>query len=371
MSKQAWIWFVGGIIIIGGIFLFTQDDQPLVSEPIKIGVIESLSGFAAYYGEENKKGVEVALSEIAEKYPDLKFDVYHEDSLYTAKGGVDAYNNLKSRYGLDAVMTHASPVALAIQPLAKTDGILQMAVSASAKNFSSANDLSFRVSPITDIEVKVLSDFIKNKGYKKVSVLYFNNDIGVSIADSLARELEGSFSAVVTQDAFPLDATDYRTYLAKIKQASPDSVYAVGTAAHLSNILKQAKELDIEAQFLGFRASEDPVLLKNAGDLAEGFIYTYAFDANDSVTETRRFVDAYNSTYHSLPDGYAAEGYEGMMLVASAFDKCGKNYECIGYYLRNLKNYKSVFGDLSFDENGDVSYKFFLKTVRNGEFVKL
>jgi branched-chain amino acid transport system substrate-binding protein len=144
----------------------------------------------------------------------------------------------------------------------------------------------------------------------------------------------------------------------------------VGTAAHISNILKQADELGIKAQFLGFRATEDPVLIKNAGALAEGFIYTYAFDANDDSPEVRNFAEAFRSKYSTIPDGYAAEGYEGMMLVAASFDKCGKDYDCIQSYLSGLKNYRSIFGNLSFDRNGDVTYPFFLKTVKGGKFVK-
>ncbi len=366
------MWFVIlTIAIVGGYFLLNKTQNLSGNQPIKIGSIESLSGVAAYYGEENKKGVEIALIEIAKKYNNLNLQIYHDDSLYSAKGGVDAYQNLKNRYGLHAVITHASPVALAIQPLAKTDGILQMAVSASAKKYSSPNDLSFRVSPTTDEEVKVTADFIKSKKYKKVSILYFNNDVGVSASESLTNELAGSSSAVVTKEAFALDATDYRTHLLKIKQASSDAVYAVGTAAHLSNILKQADELKLKVQFLGFRSSEDPLLIKNAGPLAEGFIYTYGFDSQSDTPEIKSFVRSYKTKYNSVPDGYSAEGYEGMMLVASAFDKCRKDYVCIQKYLSSLKEYPSIFGLLSFDGNGDVSYPFFLKEVKNGQFVKL
>jgi len=53
-----------------------------------------------------------------------------------------------------------------------------------------------------------------------------------------------------------------------------------------------------------------------------------------------------------------------------AFAECGKDYECIKDYLTNLKNYNSVFGKLSFDNNGDVYYDFFYKTVKDGQFVK-
>jgi branched-chain amino acid transport system substrate-binding protein len=372
MSNKTWVAVIAIIIILAGVWYYqTQVSAPATGETIKIGVIESLSGSAAYYGEENKKGVEVALDEIRSKYPNLDFQVYHEDSLYTAKGGVDAYTNLQARYDLDAVITHASPVAMAIQPLAKNDGILQMAVSASARQYSSLGDLSFRTSPTTDTEIKVLADFIKSKQYKNIAILYFNNDIGVSVTNSLVDNLANYSGTVVSQEAFVLDTVDYRTYLLKIKQLNPDVVFVAGTAAHLSTILRQASELGVETQFLGFRASEDPLLIKNAGSLAGGFIYTYAFDSLGNDKLTRAFVHAFKNKYDAWPSGYAAEGYEGMKLVAEAFVRCGKNYQCLGNYLSGLKNRASILGPLTFDRSGDVEYPFFLKIVKNGQFIRL
>ena len=366
------IWIVAAVVILLGI-AWWGNSKPNISTTglIKVGVAESLTGVAAYYGEENRKGVEVALDEISKKYQDLNFEVYHEDSLYTAKGGVDAYQNMKNRHGLDAVITHASAVSLAIQPLAKQDGILQMAVSSSAKTYSSPDDLSFRMSPTSDAEAQVMADFIKSRNYKRLGLIYMNNDFGVSVISSLENELRDNPNVeVIGKEGFVLEATDFRTILAKLRTSNPDSIFVVATASHLNNLLRQAKELGITPQFLGPRSTEDPILLKNSKDVAEGFIYTYGFDANNTTSETRRFVEAYRTAYNSLPDGYAAEGYEGMMLVAASFDKCGKDYGCIQSYLSGLRNYPSIFGRLSFDRNGDVSYPFYLKTVRSGQFMK-
>ena len=370
MKKTVWI--IVAVVIIGGV-LYWGNSRPNGStdEPLKVGVMESLSGVAAYYGEENKKGVEVAMAEISKKYPDLKFEVYHEDSLYTAKGGVDAWNKLKNQHALDAVITHASAVSIAIQPLAKQQGILQMAVSSSAKSYSSPNDLSFRMSPTSDAEAEVMADFLKNQNYKRLGLIYMNNDFGVSVISSLENELRSIPNIqVIGKEGFVLEATDFRTILSKLKASNPDSIFVVATANHLSNLLKQAKELGMSAQFLGPRSTEDPVLLKNAKEVAEGFIYTYGFDPNNGSSKAREFSKAFQDSYGVIPDGYAAEGYEGMMLVAAAFEECGKDYGCIQNYLSGLRNYHSIFGNLSFDQNGDVTYPFYLKVVKSGQFIK-
>ncbi|MEK6888615.1 MAG: ABC transporter substrate-binding protein [Nanoarchaeota archaeon] len=119
------------------------------------------------------------------------------------------------------------------------------------------------------------------------------------------------------------------------------------------------------------RSAEDPVLMRNAGELANELIYTYPFNAESESGEAKKFTKKFEAKYNAKPDAYSAEGYEGFKLTALAFIECGKDNECIKDYLTNLKDYESVFGSLSFDENGDVEYKFFMKTVRNGSFVVL
>ena len=39
------------------------------------------------------------------------------------------------------------------------------------------------------------------------------------------------------------------------------------------------------------------------------------------------------------------------------------------FHLFKIKDLSTVFGPLSFDENGDVMYPFMIKEVKNGKFV--
>ncbi len=374
--KRRTQWIVIAIIVIAfagyGTYMNMQSEASgLQQKEIRIGVIESLSGNAVYYGEQNMKGVEIAKEEMQAKYPEFNIEVVHEDSQYTAQGGVAAYRKIKELQKIDAVITHASPISLAVQPLANNDSILQMAVSSSARTYSSMNDLSFRTSPTTDAEAEALADFIIEKSYENLSILYMNNDIGISITNSLKSKLEERNSSIriVTEENFNLDNTDFKTQLLKIRENKANAIFVPALASHIALILKQSKEANLTLQFIGFRASEDPILINNAGVLADGFVYSYGFDPSGNG-EIQQFSEMFQSKYNTLPDGYAAEGYEGMRLVVIALATCNNNLECAKNYLHNLTSYKSVFGSLSFDENGDVYYEFFIKIVRNGTFVR-
>ncbi len=371
MNKKV-VWSVV-IVIIAIIIIAIVSKDPSNSgskDTIIIGATESLTGSAAYYGESSRKGMDLGIDFLKKEYPNTAFEIYHEDNQFNPKIAVDAYNKLRASYDIDAIITQNSPSAIVIEPLAKKDGILQMAVSASAEKYTSPDDLSFRMTAGSNFEVMPMIEFI-NKNYKRVAILYMNNEIGMSEASSLQKGLEkNSGLMIVSHDSFPVETNDFRTLLTKIKVGHPDAIYIAGLASHINNFLKQMKELDVSAKVLTFRTGEDPVLLSNSGELAEGVIFTSNFDPESKDAEALRFVSDYENKYGQKPDSYAAEGYEGMRFVGMAFAKCNRDYDCIKDYLINIKNYPTVFGNISFNNNGDIEYDFFLKTVKNGKFVK-
>lgn len=340
------------------------------TKSFQIGVIEPLTGMVAYLGEQNKKGVDLAKEILEAELPETRVNLLHEDSLYTPKGGLDAYQKLRAGNKLDAIITFASPISIALRPVANGDGVLQVAVSTSAKSFASPKDLSVRVSATTDKEITPAVKFMHDKGFQKLAVLYMQNEIGESVHNSLLAEAPKGGVKVVADEAFPVETTDFRSVLTKIAAGKPDAVYVAGTASHLAHVLEQSSPLSLNAQFMSFRIVEDTTLLKVAGDLANGVIYTYGFDPYSTAPEVLKFVQAYQKRYGELPDGYAAEGYEGVRLTTYALRKCGIQKECLINYFSTLQNHSSIFGPLSFDENGDVNYEFYLKTVKDGKFVR-
>ncbi|HIH21570.1 MAG TPA: amino acid ABC transporter substrate-binding protein, partial [Candidatus Diapherotrites archaeon] len=270
------------VLVIATILVFSLENNTanavlLKEKQVKIAVILPLSGSAAYYGEASMKGIELAKEELQNQFSNLELKVYYEDSLYTPKGGVDAYHKLIASEKIDAVITGASQVSLAVQPLAAKDGILQMAVFSSAEKYSTPNDISFRVSSRNEIEAEKIAEFVKGKDFESLGIVYLNNDFGVGFKEALKKKLTAvSPRTRVFEEGFSLDASDFRTILAKLRQSN--AIFIVGTAKHYAIILNQAKELGINVQFLSMRSAEDPQLLEIAASAAEGLIYSYPFD---------------------------------------------------------------------------------------------
>jgi branched-chain amino acid transport system substrate-binding protein len=133
------------------------------------------------------------------------------------------------------------------------------------------------------------------------------------------------------------------------------------------NFLKQSDELNYSPVIMSFRTMDDPTLIKNAGDLSEGLLFTSTFDNTSQEKESIDFVELYKNKYGIIPDTYSAEGYLGAKLVIDSFAQCGDNKECVYKYLSGLKNIDSIFGNISFDSNGNVDYNYFVTIIKNGK----
>jgi branched-chain amino acid transport system substrate-binding protein len=100
-------------------------------------------------------------------------------------------------------------------------------------------------------------------------------------------------------------------------------------------------------------------------------VFSSNFSDDSTNPEVLDFVRRYEAKYGDKPNSYAAEGYDAVRFVGKAFVKCGKDYSCIQKYLSSIKNESSLFGNISFNSDGDIFYDFFLKTIKGGKFVKI
>lgn len=325
------------------------------NENSRIGVILPLSGNLAQYGTEAMEGMILAVEESGEK-----IQVTYEDSQGDPKEGVNAFNKLVEVDNTNYVITGTSFVSLAISPIANEKEIIQMGVFSSNPKYTSKGDYTFRVSPRSEVESKSLIKTInRDKEENKIGVIYVNNDYGVG-ESSVFSEVIGD----IPMESFNADETDFKTPLTRLKSNGINTLVIIGDAKSAGHIIRDATELNLELQFYGLRALENKDLLDIAGEGVEGLIYTYPF----SPEKSPEFSKSYLKRFNHMPTSYSAEGYEAMKILINTIKNCEEDTICAKEELNGFST-DSVFGELSFDENGDVEYPFATKQIVNGEFV--
>ena len=339
---------------------------------IKIGVITPLTGGAAKYGEDLKRGYDLAVEEINGKggVNGSKIKLIYEDSEAQPPKAVSAARKLIDR---DKVVTilgcFGSSATLAVAPIAENKKVVLLSSASSSPKVTDAGDYIFRNEISDRYGAKETARLFFDLGFRKIGVLFINNDFGIDFCDVVQKtynELDGTVTAAET---FEQDAKDFRTQLVKIKESNPEAILIVSYKEAIL-ILKQMRELGIKKQILSTALFEDPEILEKVGDIAEGTIYTYygTFDPQSQDVRIREFIKNFRERYGVDPEYYAPIGYDAVKILALAIEKGGFKSEQIKNALYQIKDFPGLSGTTSFDENGDVIKPVVLKTVRKGTF---
>jgi len=359
---------VVAIIILAGIWygLSKKPTTPTTKEPIKIGAILPLTGNAAAYGNQIKKGVDLALQEIK----DSKINVLYEDSKCDPKEGVSAYNKLVDIEKVKIIIgDFCSSVVLAVGPLAEQNHILLITPGAAARQISQLGDYIFRNHVTMGQKTGALAQ-LASKKFRRIAILYNSANDAFVDGMNVFKEVytKQPNNEIVAIEAFKTGDTDFRSQLSKIKTKNPEAIYIGSLVSELALIVKQIKELNINAQILTDDAVLDPQFLKNTGNASKGIIFgTTKFDKSFAPD----FWNNYFSSFGEEPTIFSAQGYDTLKIVYSIIKhKClNREPTCIKDQLYKIKDYPGASGKTSFDENGDALKEIILKTIKNGQFV--
>jgi len=347
-------------------------------DAIKVGLINPMTGGGSFLGDMIVKGIRLSADEINSHGGLIgkKVELIVEDDRGLPAEGVAAAQKLINKDNVVAILgAFNSPVALAIADLARRYKIPQLTTSAVAPEITEKNTPGepwvFRAHEQATISSEALSRYLfEIAKFKSLAIIYENTDAGKSREEMVAKMAKQKGVSVVATEVYNPGDTDFYSSLTRIKKSNPEGIFLSGIVMEGSQILKQGKELEIKAQFVGSSGLNSDKLIELAGPGAEGFVTIGSFEPTSKKPIRVTFTNNFKSKYGVLPDNYAARGYDAMSVLADAIRRANSmNRNKIREALAKTKDFPRVeAGPLTFNKKGDVlGFKCSYLVIKNGK----
>lgn len=371
-NRNKKIWLVVGIIVvvIVGFGLF---NSKVKTGEIKIGVIASLTGPGAYFGEQLVNGLQIALADINTKggIDGQKVSLVIEDSKTDNTTALTVAKKLIDIDGVKVIIGDSwNGTTLTILPYTTEKKVIMISPNSSLDAFTK-DDYMFRLIPTTADLVKPLATYLKNSGVKTVAFARVTAAFTQEHYTDFKTEFEKLGGSVVADEQFASPGLDVRSELTRIKPKNPDVIFDIhNSGPSIGLLIAQANQLGIKTQYVSTWAAENGALLKQYPKEIEGIIYPFMYNESDSST-SKNFADKVRASGKTA-DFFIASGYDILNVVATAINEAGAtDTDKIKQALLGIKDFDGASGKFGFDQNGDVTRNIFMKTVKDGAFTKI
>lgn len=344
--------------------LFATSPAPAQSgEPIKIGLIQPLSGPVAASGNYLRMGAEIARDWINARGGVLGRPVLLlvEDNKSDPKEAATAAEKLIVRDKVPVLVgAWGSSMTLAAMPKLEEYGVPMVVETSSAATITTrGNPWVFRISPTSEMEALGLEKYVKDLGIKTADFLAVNTDWGRGAVTAFGSVLKRSGAAVNPAEFMDQAATDMNAQLAKIRAGGGDTMFLTTSVEQIVLVLKQAQEQRLARTVITTGGSSSPSqLIAQAGPAAEGSYHIVFFvpwfpEAVPDPALARAFVDEWTKRGHpfeGLTEGF--RGHDGVLTAAEGIRLAGKpDPKAVREALWTV-SIMGVNGPIKFEKNG-------------------
>ena len=326
----------------------------------RIGVMESLTGPGETYGTVANQAKQMAADEInaAGGVNGRPRELIAEDSQCSAQGAVAAYAKLTDVDGVRIILgTSCSSAMLGAAPLAEADRVILFSGLASNPDIANAGDYIFRTQ-ISDVQVGIdTGNLLWADGIRKLATITESTDYAEGVRRTSVAQFDKRGGAVVAEEFYASDVTDFRTQLSKLFDAKPDALHlAPQSEFAASAIIRQAREVGYDGPIYAETVSVGTTALDIAGDAAIGMKAITA-DLNPDNPKAREVLTDFRERYNYVPlPWHLGSAYDDVYIAAECLKQTNDDQDADGFRdcMYAIIWSGAIGSDYSFDDQGEV-----------------
>jgi len=355
------------IIILCATLCLIISNQLMAMEPVKIGMVTTLSTTAGYLGEEMRDGFKLAIDQENGKLGGIPVELLVEDSGRKPEKAKQIAERYIKKDGVK-ILTGIifSNVAMAVVPKVVREDVVYLSPNAGPSKLAGkgCDKNYFSVSYQNDNIDEVVGKYVNEAGHKNVYLIAPNYPAGKDHLAGFKRYYKGEIAAEVYTK---LGQADYAAEIAAIRAKKPEALFFFLPGGMGVNFLKQFSQAGLgeSIALYGPAFSFDERILKAVGSAALGVKNGSQWTHDLENEANKQFVAAYQKAYNRTPTLYASQGYDTARLIGSALKAVDGKLDTIADFRNALKkaDFESVRGNFSFGKNQHPVQDLYIREV--------
>ncbi|MBT0960625.1 branched-chain amino acid ABC transporter substrate-binding protein [Denitromonas iodatirespirans] len=315
--------------LAAAVTLFAAAPAMAAETVVKLGFAAPLTGPQAHYGKEMQNGVVLAVEEanaaktmLGDKV--VRFELKSEDDMADPRTGTAVAQKLVDE-GINGMIGHFnSGTSIPASRVYSDAGIPQIAMATSPVYTSQGYKTTFRAMTSDTQQGSVAGKFAVDKlGAKKIAIIDDRTAYGQGLADEFGKAVKAAGGEIVKREFTNDKATDFAAILTNIKKTNPDLIYFGGADAQAGPMIKQLKQLGIQAKFMGGEMVKSPTFVSLAGDAAEGAIASLAGVPLAQMPGGNDYAARYKARFNAEVETYSPYAYDATRAMIEAMKQAG------------------------------------------------
>jgi branched-chain amino acid transport system substrate-binding protein len=357
-------------IVSALVFLVALFATHLSAQDLKFSIPLPLTGPQAKFGEIEKNSYEIAMQEInaAGGVKGKKVALEFEDSQgkpEVSRAIAEKLIDVKKQPIIFG--EYSSSCSKAIAAVAEERKIPYMVVTGATDDITQQKyKYVFRMNPTNAYYASGMISFFKEVVKPtSVAVLYESSDFGTSGADDMVKQAEKFPMKLLVKEKYEKGAVDFRPILSKVKSERPDVIYMVSYVMDAALLMKQIKELRIDAKLFagGAAGFAIPEFIESAKDASEYVITATLWSPQVAYPGAKEFAEKYKKLHKDYPSYHGAEAYSALHIIKDVLNRAKSMTPDDIRDAMKATNMMTAFGPIKFDDKEGYTNQNFMDTL--------
>jgi branched-chain amino acid transport system substrate-binding protein len=293
------------------------------AQTIKIGLLNSYSGFLAQAGDQMQKGIDLYVkTHEKELPPGVKIELIRRDDAATPDTGKRLAQELIARENVQLLMgIVGSPIAAAVAPLTEQAKVPLVITNAAGVAIPRISPYVVRVSFTLWQQAYPLGQWAAKQNWKTAFT---------AVSDFIpGHDAEGAFTKGWTDASlkmlgsvrFPTSNPDFTPIVQRIKDTKPDVAFIwVPAQEQATSVLKAVRDFGLKQAGINVISTQDLLpdeQLPLIGDVALGLVTSGIYSTAADRPANKAFLAAWDREYagKAIPDFLSVDGWDGMSAI--------------------------------------------------------